>query len=76
MNKLAEYLDFTGIKHAVFAKKIGTTTTTLHNILRKGLTPSLKLAIAIEKETKGKIRVYDWLEPVKDKKHGINKNDD
>ena len=54
MNKLCEYLDFRGIKHSVFAKKIGTSTTTLHKILKKGLIPSLKTAIEIEKKTKGK----------------------
>ncbi len=60
MNKLCEYLDFRGIKYHVFAKKIGTSTTTLHQILKKGRDPSLKLAIEIEKKTKGLITVYDW----------------
>ena len=63
MNKLCEYLDFRGIKHSVFAKKIGTSTTTLHKILKKGLMPALKMAIEIEKKTKGEVGVYDWVLP-------------
>jgi len=60
MNKLGEYLRVRGTKHIVFAEKIGTSTTTLHNILKKGLIPSLPIAIEIEKKTKGVVSVYDW----------------
>lgn len=78
MNKLCEYLDFRGIKYHVFAKKIGTSTTTLHQILKRGRIPSLKIAIEIEKKTKGLITVYDW-EPspkhVEDKKEQDNEKE-
>jgi DNA-binding XRE family transcriptional regulator len=75
MNKLCEYLDFRGIKYHVFAKKIGTSTTTLHQILKKGRDPSRKLAVEIEKKTQGFVTVYDWdlpTENVKDKKEQNN----
>ena len=51
------------------AEKLGISTSTLHDILRKGLIPNLKLAYAIEKYTKGVITMYDWIDQVyKEKK--------
>ncbi len=76
MNKLCEYLDFRGIKHAVFAKKIGTSTTTLHQILKKERVPSLKLAVEIEKKTKGLVTVYDWLNSKENKNRNVDTQDD
>lgn len=73
MKKLIDYLEYTGIKQLVFARKLGTNTTTLHNILRKGLMPSLEIAVAIERETKGKVSVYDWLKTKENQKSKIDK---
>lgn len=75
MNKLCEYLDFRGIKHHIFAKKIGTSNTTLHQILKRGRVPSLKTAIEIEKKTKGFVTVYDWCDSIEDVEDKKNKND-
>jgi len=75
MNKLCEYLDFRGIKHHVFAKKIGCSTTTLHQILKKGRIPHLKTAVEIEKKTKGLVTVYDWLDIKENKESSIDQKD-
>ncbi len=42
------------------AEKLGISASTLHDILRKGQMPSLKLAYEIENYTKGAVTVYDW----------------
>jgi len=42
------------------AEKLGISTSSLHEILRKGKMPSLKLALDIEVYTNGAITVYDW----------------
>lgn len=56
---LREYIESTGLKHCFFAQEIGVQPNTLSRIL-KGYVPSLKIAIDIEKYTKGRISVYDW----------------
>lgn len=61
MTKLLSYLVGNGIAHNFFAEKVKTSQPTLNRILRKGHIPSLKLALAIEKQTKGEVTVYDWL---------------
>lgn len=44
------------------AEKLKISTSTLHDILRKGQMPSLRLAYDIEQYTKGSITVYDWID--------------
>lgn len=44
------------------AEKLSISTSTLHDILKKGQMPSLKLAYQIEQYTKGSITVYDWID--------------
>jgi len=44
------------------AEKLGISTSTLHDILRKNQLPSLKIAYEIEKYTRGAITVYDWID--------------
>lgn len=56
---LREYIESSGLKHCFFAQEIGVQPNTLSRILN-GYTPTLKIAIDIEKYTKGKISVYDW----------------
>ena len=56
---LREYIESSGLKHCFFAKEIGIQPNTLSRILN-GYAPTLKMAIDIEKYTKGKISVYDW----------------
>lgn len=56
---LREYINSTGMKHCFFAKELNIQPNCLSRILA-GYVPSLKIAIDIEKYTKGKISVYDW----------------
>ena len=44
------------------AQKLGISTSTLHEILRQGQMPNLRLAYEIEKYTKGAVTVYDWVD--------------
>lgn len=69
MNKFAEWMKNNDKKQRGVAEKLGVSTSTMHDILRKGQMPSLKLAYEIEQYTKGAITVYDWLD---DQKININ----
>ena len=62
MNKFADWMKNNDKKQRGVAEKLGISTSTLHDILRKGQVPSLKLAYQIEKYTKGSITVYDWID--------------
>jgi DNA-binding XRE family transcriptional regulator len=62
VNKFSEWMMCNDKKQRGVAEKLGISTSTLHDILRKGLTPNLKLAYEIEKYTKGAITVYDWID--------------
>lgn len=55
------------------AEKLGISTSTLHDILRKGQLPSLKLAYEIEQYTKGAVTVYDWIDEQNKIKSAVNK---
>ncbi len=62
MHKFAEWIKDNEKKQNGVAEKLKVSASTLHDILRKGQSPSLKLAYAIEKYTKGAITVYDWVD--------------
>jgi DNA-binding XRE family transcriptional regulator len=62
MNIFDQWLINNERKQMGVSAKIGVSQATLHNILKKGLMPSLKVAYEIEKYTKGAITVYDWLD--------------
>lgn len=62
MNKFADWVICNDKKQRGVAEKLGISASTLHDILRKGLIPSLKLAYKIEKYTKGAITLYDWVD--------------
>jgi transcriptional regulator with XRE-family HTH domain len=62
VNKFADWMESNDKKQRGVAEKLGISTSTLHDILRKGQIPSLKLAYDIEQYTKGVITVYDWLD--------------
>ena len=73
MNKFAEWLKNNDKKQRGVADKLGISASTLHDILRKGQMPSLKLAYEIEKYTKGAITMYDWVDqPVEEMKAVTN----
>ena len=62
MNKFAIWMKNSDKKQRGVAQKLNISQSTLHEILKKGQIPSLKLAYEIEKYTKGAITVYDWVD--------------
>jgi transcriptional regulator with XRE-family HTH domain len=62
VNKFAKWVESNDKKQRGVAEKLGISTSTLHDILRNGRMPSLKLAYEIEQYTKGDITVYDWVD--------------
>jgi transcriptional regulator with XRE-family HTH domain len=61
-NKFASWMKSQDKKQRGVAEKLGISTSTLHDILKKGQMPSLKLAYQIEIYTKGAITLYDWVD--------------
>ena len=59
MTKLKEYLDKYGIAIRAFARRCNCSSATIHKIINGDRSPSLEIAIAIEKTTEGCIKVYD-----------------
>lgn len=59
--KLAMYLEETGIPVTVFARKLGVSSGTIHNILSEENDLRLSIAVKIEDFTKGKITCRDLL---------------
>jgi len=62
ITKLREYLDLHHITHRGFASDIGMSIATMHNILNGKHLPNIVHALAIEKKTRGFVRVEDWLD--------------
>ena len=62
MNKFADWVEKKDVKQRGVARKIGVSTSTLHEILRLDKIPSLKVAYEIEKYTNGDITLYDWVD--------------
>lgn len=73
MNKFADWMKSNDKKQRGVAEKLGISTSTLHDILRKGQLPSLKLAYEIEQYTKGAVTVYDWIDEQNKIKSAVNK---
>ncbi len=67
MNKFAAWVYNNHKKQRGVAEKLGVSASTLHDILRKDLVPSLKIAYEIEKYTNGDITLYDWIDSIKAK---------
>lgn len=63
---LKDYISKSGIRKNFFCEKAGLSVVTLWDILKKGGTNNLKLAIAIEKATEGKVSCYDLVIAEKD----------
>ena len=72
MNKFAEWMKNNDKKQRGVAEKLGISTSTLHDILRKNQIPSLIVAYEIEKYTRGAITVYDWLDQRENKNNISN----
>lgn len=62
MNKFAAWMNSNDKKQRGVAAKLGISTSTLHDVLRKGQMPSMKLAYQIEQYTKGAVTMYDWFD--------------
>jgi DNA-binding XRE family transcriptional regulator len=62
VNKFAEWIKNSDKKQNGVARKLSVSPSTIHDILRKGQIPSLKLAYEIEKYTKGAVTLYDWVD--------------
>jgi DNA-binding XRE family transcriptional regulator len=62
VNKFANWIKNNDKLQRGVAAKIGISTSTLHEILRKGLIPNLKTAYQIEQYTRGEITLYDWVD--------------
>lgn len=74
MNKFADWLmKKKDRKQNAVAEILGISPSTLHDILKKGQLPSLKLAYAIEDYTGGDVTVYDWFDYPKQEKSNIGK---
>lgn len=74
MNKFSTWMKNNDKKQRSVAMKLNISTSTLHDILKKGQMPSLKLAYEIEKYTKGAITVYDWQDQLVYSPKNVNKN--
>lgn len=61
MMKLNEYFEETGVMKAFFAKKIGTTPTSLQSWLKGKTKPKIDLVLKIEKQTNGFVKAKDWI---------------
>lgn len=62
MTKLQTYLASRDIKQAEFAALVGTTQATISRLAKGPTKPSLTLAIAIERVTKGKVPADSWVD--------------
>lgn len=65
MNKFADWMKANEKNQRGVAAKLGISTSSLHDILRKNQTPNLKVAYKIEIYTKGSITLYDWIDEKK-----------
>lgn len=74
MNKFLEWVKKNDKKQRGIAEKIGVSTSTLHDILRNDLIPSLKVAYQIEIYTNGAITLYDWVDQREEKTHKLSKS--
>jgi transposase len=73
VNKFALWIESNDKKQRGVAEKLKISTSTLHDILRKGQLPGLKLAYDIEKYTKGAVTVYDWFDQAAQENKVISK---
>lgn len=62
MTKLASYLDRADIRQADFAARVGASQGAISRLSQGKYAPSMKLAVAIERETNGEVPVSSWAE--------------
>lgn len=60
MSKLRDHLEKQSIRQSDFAARIGATQGMVSRLINGVLLPSLKMAIAIERETCGAVPANSW----------------
>lgn len=60
MHTLSDYLRENRIRQCDFAAELGVTQATVSRIVRRVKLPSLELAFAIQRATKGAVPVSSW----------------
>lgn len=60
--KLKQYLKENYIQQKALIDKLGISPSYVNSLVHGRATPSISMAFAIEKLTKGKVTVYDWLD--------------
>ena len=60
--KLNEYLKENYIQQKALVDKLGLSAPYVHRLVHGLSVPSIPVAYKIEKFTRGKVSVYDWLE--------------
>lgn len=59
-NSFKRYLEESGTSHAEIARKLKVTRAGVYYWSRGRGVPNLKVAIKLEKITKGRVSVYSW----------------
>lgn len=62
MKKFSEWMKNNHKVQRGVAGELKIAPSTLHDILKNGLIPNLRLAFEIEKYTRGDITLYDWVD--------------
>ncbi|NDV53872.1 helix-turn-helix transcriptional regulator [Salipiger sp. PrR003] len=65
MNALSAYLSRKSIKQAEFALKVGLSQATISRLASGTLSPSLAVAVRIDRETQGAVPPSSWVEQSK-----------
>lgn len=63
MSRLRSYLSDNNLRQAEFAAAVGATQATISGLVNGTRSPSLDLAVRIERETKGAVPVSSWVQP-------------
>jgi transcriptional regulator with XRE-family HTH domain len=63
MNKLQSYLTSNKISQRTFAVTIGVDPSIISRLVSRSMTPSLVLAVKIERETDGLVPAVYWIDP-------------
>ena len=76
MNIFREYINERGLRVEFVARKMGVTQSCLYAIFKTNREPTLRVAVAIERFTDGKIKCADLLAKEDDSKKGESKKID
>ncbi len=63
MNILSSYLKQSGIRQSDFADAVGVGQAMVSKLARGFARPSLELALAIERASRGEVPVSSWVHP-------------